>query len=1349
MRRASSSLLLVLAACAHAPAALEPPTPEGPIPPIEVRSEQGTYRFEADGTHSYEYIIHYVVRSPAGVESWREIEATWTPSRQTQPLLEATVRNPDGKVYELDPETLVVKAAGREATAARRISADLPHLMVGSEVEQRILQRSIEPRTKAGVNGRYFFGMRVPVARSTVVLDVPLDMPIALQARGLTLEPDIEVSESRRRFRYEQTNLEPLGPVDKHLPGDAPRHPHVAFSTALDWTAVADGLAQRIEPLLEARALSDTLLEDVGEVPLRDLVLEVIGRVETLVEVLPRRLHQVPTVPMHPEETLARGRGSLVDSAAVAAALLRGRGVAAQLALVRSGPGADVDPDLPGLDGFNRVLLHVDGPAPMWIDPNERHLPPGRLSPELQGRYVLPLAPGATLLRTPEPRSNANRYMEHRVFRLPTYGRADVVERTEAKGSIARRLRQQLAKEGDTHSAILNYVRGQYGATGLGEVSMSDPADVRRPVEVSVEATSTDVGRVDIATGVAEIRTSVLFGWLPALLRDAALAPDDEPDGQTEQLRQIAAVLIARREQPLLLPEPYTAELTFEVQAPAGFVPTERPDDRRLTWGPAEFTSEYELRDGVLHGRLRFDTGRARYSPDETRTLVEGLRALWEEPVAKVRYVQAGLQKIEAGQLNEGLEALARLSGAHPKSAPHRARLSLGLVAAGLGDAARQVAREAVALDETSPLARYALGHVLSHDLVGRLHSPGFDRAGAMDAFRLVKALEPGNVRARAALARMRAMDDRGLDAADPAGLEASVAEWRSLREDTGVAAFDDQLLSALLRARRFEEVLMEVGDARRSLRRDGHALAARVALDGHLDGVGEVLGALQIPARAEPLVQTAAATALASIGEYDLARSLLTEVGKNPEALGPLARQAERIERIQPFESLLQPEGDPIRVVQEVLGLVLSGRVTGADLRPLLVPGLEDARLEVEAARLSRAYAGLARVAERSRVPTRVLRDGLLSAARFEVDGDAETGFRVRAFIEEQSTWWFLRPDPEAGGRPRLVATELAPGPIGDVALALLDAEQSARARLWLEWAETLLRRGPRGPNRDPFQELPFLRLRRQSRSDLEAAALALSALGPQPEAALRGLARRSAASREVLRDTLDHARVLGLMRSEAFARARPLITRLVSRNPDSEQLAGMEIAVLLELEAWSAAGRRLRAQLVKSPDDPQALQQLANLETARGRFKKAERILEQLAASSKESSVVWNNLAWVSLFQGDVGPRDLERAQKANELSRGRSPAELHTLAAVHAEQGNAAETVELVRKRLDLRDADAPESMDYYLFGRVMEHVGLWRLARQAYLRVEKDEGSRADSTHALAQRRLRGLIKRSAI
>jgi tetratricopeptide (TPR) repeat protein len=191
------------------------------------------------------------------------------------------------------------------------------------------------------------------------------------------------------------------------------------------------------------------------------------------------------------------------------------------------------------------------------------------------------------------------------------------------------------------------------------------------------------------------------------------------------------------------------------------------------------------------------------------------------------------------------------------------------------------------------------------------------------------------------------------------------------------------------------------------------------------------------------------------------------------------------------------------------------------------------------------------------------------------------------------------------------------------------------------------------------------------------------------------------------------------------------------------------MEVAALIELERWREARRAVKARLRERPDDTEALEQLANLETGQGNFARAEAILERLAARPDADSVVFNNLAWVALFRRAPEARDLERAVKANALSRGRSPGELHTLAALYAERGDTEETVELVRRRLELRDAAEPESMDYYLFGRVMEHLGLWRLAEQAYLRVEKDEGGRADSTHALAQRRLRGLRKRSAI
>lgn len=1344
------ALALAPVACAHTPGASPgAPAEAGRPAPIEVLFERGHYALKADGTKSYSYEVRYRVKTDAGAEAWRRIEATWAPWFQARPELSATVTAPDGRVLELDPagiEVVPVDDVGREQRL--RVAAELPAIGVGAVVTQRIVQRDIRPASPAGASGRYYFGMRVPVARSELILELPADLPIALEVRGLELTPTVVEQDGLRRISYVRENLEAVGPVDKHLPDEVPRHPHVAFSTAPSWGAVAERFHAEVERNLRAAEVG-ALLKDVPKSALREEVAQAaLTQAHGLVRPTGRRFGQGPRVPMHPEETLARGEGDDEDISLLVVALLRARGLDAHLALVRAGPGEDVRPELPGLEGFDRSLVRIDGPAPLWIDPLARYTPPGTLPPSLQGRWALVVdAETRALERTPQGASVDNHYLEERVFVLPAHGPANVIETTRATGAIGARLRAQLDADADPRPSIERYVGNHYGRARLGQVTASDPKDLSVPLEITLEALDTSAGHVDVTTAAIEVRSAVLFGWLPPLIRDAALASEAEPESREEELRRIALSLVARRTEPLELPEPYRAELRFQVRAPPGFEPVERPQEREVKLGPARFSIQFELRGGDLFGALRFDTGPALYAPDDVRALVRGLRDLWAEPVLRVAFEHRGARALREGRIREGIQSFAGLAAAHPESAEHRARLALALVEVGFGDAARQVAREAVALEETSVLARYVLGRVLAHDLVGRLHAPGFDREGAMQALQLVKALDPGHVRARADLALLRSVDERGLRFSSPAAIEAVVAEYRSLRQDTGVTSFDDDLIEALFRAGRFEEVILEAEEARRSLRRDGHVVAATVALDDNIDRVPIALETLAIPEPAVPLVRAAAATALAAIGRYELARQLLSRLELGDVALSPLGEQARRIEGIQPLDRLLEREDSPVRVVQLLLAKALAGEASVDALRRLMSSQYGPDRLAQEADRLERAFSGMARSAERARVPARVLRDGILSSTEYRVDGEPAVGFRVRALLEgRRPTWWFVRVED---GAYRVVATDASPGALGSVALEALEAGRPEVADRWLAWADELLDEGPR-PGSDLFAELPFVRLRRLDPKEPRAAALALSALGPEPKVALEALARRISSESGVVRDALEQARLLGLVRADRMREALPLAERLTRRHPESGALYRLHVGLLVELERWGPARRKVLARLRERPEDPEALEQLANLETARGRFAHAEAILERLAERDEGNhSVVYNNLAWVSLFRGDVGPRDLERALKANALSQGQSPAELHTLAALHAERGDAEETLKLVRLRLELMDAEAPESMDYYLFGRVMEHLGLWRLARQAYLRVENDEGNRADSTHALAQRRLRNLDKRSAI
>src|SRR5205823_9097961 len=76
-------------------------------------------------------------------------------------------------------------------------------------------------------------------------------------------------------------------------------------------------------------------------------------------------------VPSRPAETLKRRYGDCKDQATLLVALLRAAGIPAQVALLDTGPGTDIEPELPGLGSFDHAIVFVPGPRPVWIDPTD------------------------------------------------------------------------------------------------------------------------------------------------------------------------------------------------------------------------------------------------------------------------------------------------------------------------------------------------------------------------------------------------------------------------------------------------------------------------------------------------------------------------------------------------------------------------------------------------------------------------------------------------------------------------------------------------------------------------------------------------------------------------------------------------------------------------------------------------------------------------------------------------------------------------------------------------------------------------------------------------------------------
>ena len=69
-------------------------------------------------------------------------------------------------------------------------------------------------------------------------------------------------------------------------------------------------------------------------------------------------------VPQFPSETLKRKYGDCKDKAALLVTMLRAVNIPANLALLSTGPGQDINPELPGMGMFDHAIVFVEHPVP-------------------------------------------------------------------------------------------------------------------------------------------------------------------------------------------------------------------------------------------------------------------------------------------------------------------------------------------------------------------------------------------------------------------------------------------------------------------------------------------------------------------------------------------------------------------------------------------------------------------------------------------------------------------------------------------------------------------------------------------------------------------------------------------------------------------------------------------------------------------------------------------------------------------------------------------------------------------------------------------------------------------------
>jgi transglutaminase-like putative cysteine protease/predicted Zn-dependent protease len=1303
-------------------------------------------RFAEDGRETKVSRLLYRIENAQADASWSTIDAHWSPWHQERPQMRARVITPDGAVHSLDPATVTEAGAAPEPSLFeddRILRAPLPAAGPGAVVEQEITIRDTAPFFAGGTVEQEFIRGMVPIHHVRMVVEAPAGLPLRHVVRALPEGGFREdVVDGERRLSFEYRDLSPYEEIESWQPPDVRWISYVAVSTGTSWADVARRYSEIVEAAVrgaeqapEIRAFLRSA--SVPAASQRESIDRILARLGAEVRYTGVELGMGKIVPRPPAETLRRKFGDCKDKAVLLIALLRAVGIPAQVALLEAGVHTpELEESLPGMGAFNHAIVVVPGTPEIWIDPTDRYARAGELPAGDQGRLALIASPAADrLVRAPEAAAADNFLFSTREFFLADMGPARVVETREARGEIERDLRGWYATQDEKtlHEALAEGVQTRFLAAKLGKVDHSDPSDLAIPFRQRLEAEEARRGFTDMQTAVVAVFPAAALWGLP----DELSEQEDKAEAKPKPRRTDYDLAV-----------PFRQEIRYRAVPPAGFRPQPPPPGRVRQIGPGTLSEEYTAAaDGTLAATVRFEIGKRRLTAEEFQALRDKVGELSKEDGVLLKFEQVGEAELAAGRVREAIEELRRLAALSPKKALPRTRLARALLAAGMGEAAREEARRAVALEPSFAPASSTLGWILQHDEVGRRFGKGFDRAGAIAAYRKAKELDPKEATIRADLAILLEYDAAGRRYAKGSDLAAAIDEYKALRADLQEATMDDNLLFAFLRAGRFAEMKELLGELDDSVTRSTLRLVAVAATEG-ADAASRQAERSFADGEKRRNALLQASQHLVQARRYPAAAALLEGASRQAANAAELLSRLELLRKLRPSEELTFPSDDPAGVVRRLFLLVLGsdspdekkiqalcsrdfGRELGGDKKAdrRSGAGLEDFHRFLDA---------------RAELPANLLGDMMLAMLQPTVTGDEAAGFRVTLttpFANGSMAAYVIRED----GELKIAGLGTAAESLGSEALRRVERGDLQGARQWLDWAREEVKNAG---GDDPLASSPFTALWAQGAAGTAdearcAAASLLEGSETAGQALPLLLSCRQTAPEGARRTALDLALTLTYGWLDRSAEQAETARSLAAAFPRSERAYRLLNGALMSLENWDELRRLAEARLAVDAKDRLPALVLYEIAVKKGDPAEAEKQLRQIIDNGKADSTDFNNLAWLALVRGQVNDQAIAHAQRAAALSEYRGAGALHTLAALYAEIGKTAEAYQVILQALAAKRAETPDSNDWYVFGRLAEHYGLPDAARRYYARMTPPETGAAAgllSTYRLARRRL---------
>lgn len=1299
---------------------------------------ESTFEFDAQSRVVETYHTIYRVNTAEGVEGWSESSIRWEPWHQGKPEIRTRVITVDGTVRELDPKTLTDRPVHEESTIYtddRILAAPIPSVSPGVIVEEQIVTRDTAPFFSAGLAREMYFIQSVPVLKTRLVLRHPASIPLTY---SLKLLPNA-TQQKRESAGVEEIVVE-NGSIDayetvEHAPADVVLYPQVTFGTGGSWHDVAAAYSQTAEQKIQQRVAEKDLQADLQNASSpAEKMRRLVALLHQHVRYTGVEFGESALIPQPPSETWKRGYGDCKDKSALLVSLLREAGIPAHLALLQTGPGADIDADHPGMGLFDHAIVFVPGDAPIWIDATAQYMPVGALPDDDQGRLALVIDDHTTqLVKTPEPKPEDNLLVETRDVHLAEYGPAHITESWEPHGDIEAEYRSYYAPDQTEKrkKELESYVKSAYLADSLTKMEPGGNDSLLKPFTMKLDVRRGRRGFTGLQDAAVLIYPASLTDRLPQELRTTK-------DKNAEEKKRSIDYIV----------EPFVTEWRYHIFPPAGFEARTLPSRVEKKIGPAVLTESFVAeQNGSVTATLRFDTVRSRITAEEAKDFREAVVKFREEDEIDLTFDNIGHALLAKGKIAEGLAKYQATIGQNPKSGLERTRFADALLAAGLGEKARQVSDEAIKLDPQSAPAFTTRAWILEHDLVGRYLKSGSDHKSAVAAYKKALSLDPKDYQARINLAIAYEYDESGIRYARDAHLDAGVAEFRQLKKDdeSRYKGYEDNLLFDLFYSGKYQDLLDEASALPASDDRRNLIVASTVAIKD-VEAAEKKAAELTSEDAERDKVLVGAGQLAIRVRLYQKASALLAAGTQGSSNAQVSQQQVAIFSKMKKFEDIPIDDHDPTSPIQKMVRIWFS--LGSDDLESylgLMSKNSHDQDHAKEVADTKKALPILRSIVITSGLPPDVFLDLIASNIKVTREGDDEHGYREALQSAGAATQYFYV--VKENGQYKILAAQEAKE-VGAEVLDRLSRGDLATSKIMLDFARD---QQPLAGGDDPLAGNVFPRFwtkgQEAGEEQMRAAALSLMVSLNAMNTRITMLEALSQKAPEAERSKFDLALTLAYQKLERWKDMKDTSERLLKAYPRSDRAIGLVVAACVQLKDWSTAEAAIHDRLQAEPDSMMAKRLSAQLLAAKGEFAKASDALRANADDSRATINDLNSFAWSGLFLPSVPPDMLEAAERGNSMAQGKQFPILHTLACLYAEVGKPVESRNLLMKAMEISNMAEPTSEVWYGFARLAEVYGQYDAAAVDYKRVEAPEIPTTFATYDLAQQHMRELAKKN--